>query len=615
MEATETIIGIDLGTTNSLAAAVGEQGPEALRAPGSDTPIVPSVLTRRDGAWIVGAQARDMRTTHPENTIFSVKRLMGRDINELDKALARLPYAVQAAQRGLVEVKVGQETFTPQELSAVILRKVKADAEAALGGPVSKAVITVPAYFDDAQRQATRDAGRIAGLEVVRIINEPTAAAIAYGLDENKSGLVAVYDLGGGTFDVSVLQLSGSVFKVLATHGDTQLGGDDFDEVIAAEMKRRVLEKHPEMELDDPLSSQLLRKTAELIKMDLSRALDTEYSLELPAKGLSFQDRFTSDNLEQLIAPFVEATLESCRQALAAAGKTIDEIEEVVLVGGSTRVPLVRRKVQEFFGKAPNLSINPDEVVAMGAGIQGHLLAGGRRDYVLLDVIPLSLGIETLGGTFSKLIMANATIPAKATELFTTYVDNQTGVDINIYQGEREFVKDCRSLGRFRLKGLPPMPAGLAKVEVTLLVDANGILTVSAVEERSGTEAQIEVIPSHGLTSEEVDRIMEESFEHAIDDLNQRQMVEFRNMADAVFRGIDKAWEQARGILSEPELGQIRVQMDAVKKTAEGENPVELKQEMDKLGDLTRPLADAIMGQAALTELRKFFDEHGTGQD
>ncbi len=615
MEPEETIIGIDLGTTNSLAAAVSGEGPQALRPPGGGEAIIPSVLTRREGRWIVGAEARELRTTHPEETVFSVKRMMGRDIEELEADLARLPYRVEAAQRGLVNVRVGSEAFTPQELSAEILKEVKRNAEAALGRPVGKAVITVPAYFDDAQRQATRDSGRIAGLEVVRIINEPTAAAIAYGLDERKKGLVAVYDLGGGTFDVSILQLTGSVFKVLATHGDTRLGGDDFDDAIAAEMRRRVGGKHPEMELDDALSRQLLRKTAELIKIDLSHALETEYSLEIPARELNFKDRFDVGTLNHLIEPFVASTLESCSQALAAAGKTPADIDEVVLVGGSTRVPLVRKEVERFFGKAPNISINPDEVVAVGAGIQGHLLAGGRRDYVLLDVIPLALGIETLGGTFSKLITANTTVPAQATELFTTYADNQTGVDVNIYQGEREFVKDCRSLGRFGLQDIPPMPAGLPKVEVTFLVDANGILTVSAVEQRSAKEARIEVIPSHGLTSEEIDRIMEDSFEHAIDDLNQRQMVEFRNMAEAVFRGIDKAWEQAKTILPPPKLERIRAQMEEVKKSAGGENPVALKQEMDKLGELTRPLADAIMSQAALSELRKFFDEHTAGQD
>ncbi|MDH4248813.1 MAG: Hsp70 family protein, partial [Deltaproteobacteria bacterium] len=448
MSEQERIIGIDLGTTNSLAATVFEQGPAAVHPPGQGA-IVPSVLTRRDGQWIVGEAARELRTRDPEHTLYSVKRLMGRDMADIREDAERLSYAVEPAQRGLVKVRVGNERFTPQEVSAEILRAVKRRAEEALGHPLHKAVITVPAYFDDAQRQATRDAGRIAGLEVVRILNEPTAAAIAYGLDQKQTGLVAVYDLGGGTFDVSLLQLSDKVFKVLSTHGDTHLGGDDFDALVAQELRRRVLEQHPEARLEDPLAAALIRQTAELVKIDLSRALETQYVLELPSQQLKVTGRFTREELNALITPLVERTLDSCRAALAAAGKTPDQVLDVVMVGGSSRVPLVRERVEALFGRRPNISINPDEVVAIGAGIQGHLLAGGRRDFLLLDVIPLALGIETLGGTFSRLIMANSTIPAQASELFTTYVDNQTGVDINIYQGEREFVKDCRNLGRF----------------------------------------------------------------------------------------------------------------------------------------------------------------------
>jgi len=614
MDPENTIIGIDLGTTNSLAAAVFEHGPEAIHRPGRSA-IVPSVLSRQNGKWIVGDEARELRTRAPEQTIFSVKRLMGQDMDDLHDELPRLPYTVQAAQRGLVQVATEDGAYTPQELSAEILKAVKANAEAALGFEIKRAVITVPAYFDDTQRQATRDAGRIAGLEVVRIINEPTAAAIAYGLDEKEKETVAVYDLGGGTFDISVLRLADSVFKVLATHGDTHLGGDDFDAAIAAVLKARILAEHPDRALDTPLVSQLLRKTAELIKIDLSRALETEYTLELPGDGLTVHGKFTRQEMDALIAPFVKKTLESCRAALKAAGKSPADIDDIVMVGGSTRVPYVREQVEAFFGRKPNISINPDEVVAVGAGVQGHLLAGGRRDYVLLDVIPLALGIETLGGTFSKLITANTTIPAQAEELFTTYVDNQTGVDINIYQGEREFVKDCRSLGRFRLKGIPAMPAGLPKVKVTFLVDTNGILTVSAQEERSGQEAQIEVVPSHGLTNDEIEQIMEDAVEHAMDDMTSRQLVEFRNMADAVFRGIEKAWDDAQAILSTEDQTRIQQQMDAVRKQAQAEDPTALKQEMDRLGELTRPLADAIMSKAALTELREFFSTHGGGHE
>ncbi|MCH9047271.1 MAG: Fe-S protein assembly chaperone HscA [SAR324 cluster bacterium] len=608
MQTNETIIGIDLGTTNSLAATVFDHGAEALRESGGGA-IIPSVLTRQDGRWTVGEEARQLRTRAPERTVYSVKRLMAQDIESLREEILRLPYTVKQAQRGLVKVHIGAESFTPQELSAEILRAVKRRAEAALRQPIAKAVITVPAFFDDAQRQATRDAGRIAGLEVVRIINEPTAAAIAYGLDQKRKGIVAVYDLGGGTFDISILQLSGAVFKVLATHGDTHLGGDDFDALIAEELKRHVLAAHPEARLDGALASSLLRKTAELIKIDLSRSLETEYTLELPDQKLTFAGRFTADRVNELISPLVQQTLNSCHEALKAAGKRPEDIDDVVMVGGSSRVPLVRKRVQALFGRGPNIAINPDEVVAIGAGIQGHLLAGGRRDYVLLDVIPLSLGIETLGGTFSKLITANSTIPAEASEEFTTYVDNQTGIDINIYQGEREFVKDCRNLGRFRLKGVPPMPAGLPRVKVTFHVDTNGIVNVGAVEQRSGQEASIEVIPSHGLTNDEMERIMDEAVEHAIEDLNQRQLVEFRNMAEAVFRGIDKVWDDTEALLTPLEREEIRKQMDVVRQHAGQSDPVALKREMDRLGDLTRPVADVIISKAALTELRRFYEE------
>jgi len=608
-EPLDIIIGIDLGTTNSLAAVVGPEGPEALSAD-ADGPIVPSVAARVQGRWVVGRPALGLRTQAPEHTVFSVKRLMGRDMADLQAELPRLPYGVEAAQRGLVQVVLGQERYTPQEISAVVLQAVKAKAEAALGHAVHKAVLTVPAYFDDAQRQATRDAGRIAGLEVVRIINEPTAAAVAYGLDQRDKGLVAVYDLGGGTFDISLLQLSQQVFKVLATHGDTHLGGDDMDHLLADELARRTLLQHPQARLDTPGERALLLGVAESIKMELTRAQDTPYTLDFTAQGLTHSGVFTRQTLEALILPLVERTLDSCRQALALAGKETAQVDEVVLVGGATRIPLVRHRVEAFFGRRPNVALDPDLVVAMGAAVQGHLLAGGRRDYVLLDVVPLALGLETLGGAFSKLITANTTIPAQATEHFTTSVDGQTAVELNIYQGEREFVKDCRNLGRFKLQGLPPMPAGLPKMAVTFLVDANGILTVSAREERSGQEAHIEVIPSHGLTPHEVERMVEEAVDNAREDMTLRQLVEFRLTAQAVFQGIDKAWPQAEKLLSAAEQAQVRAQMEVVRQAALGSDPILLKAEMDKLGQLTRPLADTLISQAALVELKAFVAEH-----
>ena len=599
----ERIIGIDLGTTNSLAATVIEDGPEVV-APSGENPITPSVLTRSSGNWIVGEAAVAQRLTAPEQTVYSVKRLMGRDVEELAEEIKELPYAVIPAQRKLVKVRIGTEEFTPQELSAEILREVKRRAETALDETVSKAVITVPAYFEDAQRQATRDAEKLAGLEVVRILNEPTAAAIAYGLDERKDGYVAVYDLGGGTFDLSLLKLSGKLFKVIATHGDTRLGGDDFDRELMTLLRERLLAEHPEVTFERAETQQRLRKTAEEIKIRLSGSPETAYTLELPECGIMPQGLVTQAEFEERIAPLIERALASCRKALRAAGLTAEQMDEVVLVGGSTVVPGVRKAVERFFGRKPHVAIDPYKVVAIGAGIQGHLLAGGRRDFLLLDVIPLALGIETLGGTFSKLITANTTIPAEVAEMFTTNVDNQTAIDVNIYQGERELVEDCRNLGRFKLRGIPPMPAGLPLVEVTFRVDANGLLIVSAKEQRSGTAAEIEVIPSHGLTQSEIDHILEESFDHAISDFNTRQLIEFGQTAARMFRGIEQCWTVAEATLSTEERQELRTQMDVVRSSMQGGDAAALKRQIDALGELTRPLADTAMGRAVLEELQ-----------
>ncbi len=600
---TEKILGIDLGTTNSLAALVFEEGPEVLGAPGQ-SPIVPSVLHRHRQQWAVGQEALPHRTTQPEKTIYSIKRLMGRGFDEIAEERNHLPYSIVEAQRQLVKVQIEDQEFTPQELSAEILRKVKHQAEMVLGEQVYKSVITVPAYFDDAQRQATRDAGRIAGLEVVRIINEPTAAAIAYGLDEKRDGYVAVYDLGGGTFDVSILKLTGKVFKVIATCGNTHLGGDDFDRAVSQTLKSQIWQDRPNLDLNDAMAQQVLKQAAESIKIQLSSSPEAEYHIEIPEKSLSVQGKFTVAEFEGLIKNLVEATLESCQQALKDSGLTTQDIDEVVLVGGSTTVPLVRRRVEVFFGRPSHVAIDPYKVVAIGAAIQGHLLAGGRRDFLLLDVIPLSLGIETLGGTFSKIVTQNTTIPTEASEMFTTHVDEQTSIDINIYQGERELVKDCRCLGNFKLRGIPPMKAGLPLMELTFHIDANGILTVSALEKRSGQTAEIEVIPFHGLTNYEIDQIMEDSFEHAIDDFNDRQLIEFRNTMERVFRGIEESWEMAQTVLTTKQQEAIRAQMQVVENYAQQKDPQALKEQMDILGDLTRSLADAAISSAVFTELK-----------
>jgi len=599
----ERIIGIDLGTTNSLAATVFDDGPEVIEASGESS-IIPSVLSWTDSGWLVGEKARESSISNPENTIFSIKRLMGRSLKDLGNSINELPYQIVEAQRQLIKVKIGEKEYTPQELSAEILKKVKMNAESVLGEPVKKAVITVPAYFDDAQRQATRDAARFAGLEVARIINEPTAAAIAYGLDAKKEGHIAVYDLGGGTFDISILKLSGKIFKVIATHGNTQLGGDDFDKAVADDIKKKIQKIHPDVQFDDPESKLLLKKTAESIKKELSFSTETSYSMELPKTGLTFDGIFKIEEFETLIDPMIEQTLESCNHVLREANLTVEQIDEVVLVGGSTVIPKVRRRIESFFRNPPHVAIDPYKVVAVGAGIQGHLLAGGRRDFLLLDVIPLALGIETLGGTFSKIITGNTTVPAEESETFTTNVDNQTSIDVNIYQGERELIKHCRALGQFKLRGIPPMKSGYPLVQVQFRVDANGILTVSAAEKRSGKKAEIEVIPFHGLTQFEIESIIEDSYEHAVDDFNQRQLIEFRQTAERIFRGIEQTWEVAENTLSKKERAEIREQMASVRQSMQGQDAQALKAQLDVLGDLTRPLADNAMGSTILAELK-----------
>jgi molecular chaperone DnaK len=588
---TPSVVGIDLGTTFSLAAYMTDGQPVVVRD-AAGTALVPSVISFfEDGSVLVGTAARDRALSDPEHTIFSVKRLMGRTLADLQAELPLIPHQVVEREaeggRKVLHVKIAGKEHTPEELSALILREVRRRA----GNP-TKAVITVPAYFDDSQRQATRDAGRIAGLDVLRIVNEPTAAALAYGLDRRKSGTVAVYDLGGGTFDCSILTITDGVFKVLSTNGDTHLGGDDFDHALMAVAAG---ELGTDLASRDPQLLQHLRDQAERTKIALSVADSVEFALDLPDRGIKYRRTVTRAELESLLKPFIDRTLDKCRSALRDAQLTPKDVDEVVLVGGSTRIPYVRRRVGEFFGRTPHTELNPDEVVALGAAVQADILAGGRRDMLLLDVIPLSLGIETLGGVVDKLIYRNSTVPARATTRYTTFVDNQTGVDINVYQGERELTKDCRLLGKFKLSGIPPMPAQLPQVDVTFLVDANGLLTVSAKEQRSGQAMTVTVLPAHGLSQDEVERLVLESVEHAHADFTARRLIELKNKADGELRHTEKGLSAAGGEIDAAERQRVEAAVAAVRTAKDGDSPDRLQAALDALAAATQPLAERMM--------------------
>jgi Fe-S protein assembly chaperone HscA len=603
VEPRELVVGIDLGTTNSLVAYMDRGVPQVIRdAEGRG--LVPSVVAFGPAGPVVGDAARRMLVRQAERAIYSVKRFMGKGFEDVREELRYFPFHVTPSQE-IVRIRIGDRELTPPEVSALILRELRARAERHFGRAVEKAVITVPAYFNDAQRQATKDAGRIAGLDVLRIVNEPTAACLAYGLQRRKEGVIAVYDLGGGTFDISILKVKDGVFEVLATNGDTHLGGDDFDRALVDLVVDELRTQHRVDVSGEADTLQEIRLGVEAARVLLSSEERTVFTLPLPQHRLTYRRELTRAELESVIDRIVGRTLGPCRAAIGDSGLTLDRIDEVVLVGGATRTPLVRRRVEELFGRVPHSELNPDEVVALGAAVQADILAGGTTHMLLLDVTPLSLGIETLGGAVSVLIPRNTTIPTSANEGFTTSVDGQSVVDMHVVQGERDLAKDNRSLARFDLRGIPPMPAGLPRIEVTFLIDANGILSVTAKEVRSGTQASVEVRPTYGLSEAEVERMIDESLEHAEADVRARGLIDARNEADTVLRATEKALVQGADFLGREEAARIREAVAALAVARQGEDAGTIRAATDRVNRDTQELAERLMDSALRDSLQQ----------
>jgi molecular chaperone DnaK len=607
--ASSRIVGIDLGTTNSLIGFM--EGEKPVIIPGEDgSNLVPSVVALdQHDKIIVGNPARKYLIETPERSVYSIKRLMGRGVEDIQEELQLFPFRLaddlQAGE--VLRIQLGEESFTAPEISAFILRQLKRNAGRFFGAPVTKAVITVPAYFNDAQRQATKDAGRIAGLEVLRLVNEPTAASLAYGLDKKQNGIVAVYDLGGGTFDISILRLHDGIFEVIATNGDTHLGGDDIDNLL---IRIALDDLRGDLGLDVSRDGEIvaaIRKAVIDAKIALSSRETAKIELDLP-QGKQYRREITREQFEQLAAPVVERTIAPCKQALKDAQLRPEQIDEVVLVGGSTRIPRVRALVEQLFQRKPHTELNPDEVVALGAAVQANILSGGSeatKDMLLLDVTPLSLGIEVAGGVTDKIILRNSTIPASATQHYTTQVDGQTNVAIHVLQGERELAKDCRSLARFDLKGIPPMAAGMPRIEVKFLIDANGILHVSAREQRSGKEAEIEVQPSYGLTDDQVESMILDSFDQAEEDFRQRQVIEARNEAQTILSALEKgkksgAWEE----LTHEEQSRVEELQRVLIETQKQDDHEAIRKAIDALNQGTMRLAELMMDSAVSSALK-----------
>jgi molecular chaperone DnaK len=614
------IVGIDLGTTNSLVAFMHGDTPVVI--PGDDgSNLVPSVVALDESSQpVIGNSARRYLIETPERAVYSIKRLMGRGVEDIQEELKLFPFRLaDDLQPGeVLRITLGDKTSTPPEISALILRQLKRNAERYFGAQVTKAVITVPAYFNDTQRQATKDAGRIAGLEVLRLVNEPTAASLAYGLDKKQNGIVAVYDLGGGTFDISILKLHDGIFEVIATNGDTHLGGDDIDNLL---ITIALADIQGDLGIDlrrNAEAVQAIRKAVIDAKIALSSQPSVKLDIEL-SQGKRYQREITREQFEVLIQPIIDRTVGPVKQALKDANLKPEQIDEVVLVGGSTRIPIVRTLVQELFHREPHTDLNPDEVVALGAAVQANILGGGSQateNMLLLDVTPLSLGIEVAGGVTDKIILRNSTIPASATQFYTTQIDGQANVAIHVLQGERELAKDCRSLARFDLKGVPPMAAGIPRVEVKFLIDANGILNVSAREQRSGKQAEIQVQPSYGLTDEQVEGMILDSFDNAEEDFRKRQLIEARNETVTILGALEKGKKSpAWGRLTSDEKKQIAKMEKSLAAVNKEDDYQAIRKAIDALNHGTTRLAELMMDTAVSSALKgKTMDETDLGE-